>query len=160
MRGLSDLTRHPTAMKKTTSKSTKSPAPATNKSVPAAKSGLTAKPFGSGNTKPAVATKTTPPIASKTTPPMPVKPKRVDTTITALIDVGFGNSLFIRGEGAGLSWDKGTPLDCVADDKWSITLGESARSVVFKFLINDTAWSAGDDYTVAPGTSITVTPVF
>lgn len=161
-------------MKKTT-KSTKSPAPATSKTNAPIKTSVTAKPFAAATVKtaPPIPTKTTPSIpakaaattlakstASKTTPPMPVKPKRVETAITALIDVGFGNSLFIRGEGAGLSWDKGVPLDCVADDKWSITLGESGRPVVFKFLINDTAWSAGEDYTVAPGTSITVTPVF
>ena len=147
-------------MKKTKAKSNKSPAPATSQSVssaPAAKSGLTAKPFAPSKTTPPI------PVPSKTTPPIPVKPvsgKRVQTTITALIDIGFGNLLYIRGEGAGLSWDKGTPLDCISDDKWSITLGESARPVVFKFLVNDTSWSSGEDFTIAPGTSISVTPVF
>ena len=148
-------------MKKTTPKKAKSPAPATSPSVPAAKSGVTAKPFATIKTNPPIGTKTNPPIATKTNPPIPVKPaKRVETTITALIDIGFGNSLYLRGEGAGLSWDAGLRMDCVADDKWSVTLGESARPVVFKFLINDISWSAGEDYTIAPGTSITVTPVF
>lgn len=138
-------------MKKNTSKSTKSPAPAI-KSVP------TAKPFSA--TKPAPAkTKLVAPNAAA--PVMtPVVPKRVETTITALIDVGFGNRLYLRGEGPSLSWDKGVPLDCLADDKWSISLPESARPVVFKFLVNDISWSAGEDYSVAPGTSITVTPIF
>jgi hypothetical protein len=35
------------------------------------------------------------------------KPKAPAVTITAKIDVGFGNALFIRGSGAGLSWSKG-----------------------------------------------------
>ena len=44
-------------------------------------------------------------------------PKVVVTTITALVDVGFGNTLYLRGEGPGLSWEKGVPMKCVTDDK-------------------------------------------
>jgi len=90
----------------------------------------------------------------------PVAPKPVVTSITALIDVGYGNTLFIRGEGPGLSWDKGIALDVVGDNQWKITLPESTRPVVFKFLLNDVSWSGGDDFTVAPGTSLSVTPMF
>jgi hypothetical protein len=133
-------------MKKTTTKSSKSPAPATKPAQPA-------KTTAKAVTK--TKTNTVAPFAVK-----PVAPQRLETTITALIDVGFGNSLYIRGEGPGLSWDKGVGLQCVGDDKWTLSLGESARPVVFKFLINDVSWSVGEDYTVAPGTSITVTPVF
>jgi hypothetical protein len=159
-------------MKKTTTKSTKSPAPAT-KPVTAAKAVAPAKAaVKTGATVPPIPVtktgRTVPPIpvtkTGRTVPPIPaVKPvaaTRVVTTITALIDVGYGNALFIRGEGPGLSWEKGIPLDSTADDKWSIALGESSRPVVFKFLINDVTWSAGDDYSVAPGTSITLTPSF
>ena len=84
----------------------------------------------------------------------------VETTIVAQIDVGFGNSLYIRGEGPGLSWEKGVPLDCIADDKWSLTLGEASRPVVFKLLRNDMTWCGGEDFVVQPGTTLTVTPVF
>ena len=98
----------------------------------------------------------------KTTPvpAVKVKPTVVVTTISATVDVGFGNGLYVRGEGAGLSWDKGLRMECVSDDRWSLALGESPRSVVFKFLINDETWSTGDDFTVAPGDSITLTPTF
>ena len=51
-------------------------------------------------------------------------------------------------------------MECVSDDRWSIALGEAARPFVFKFLINDENWSLGDDYVVAPGSSITLTPMF
>ncbi|MEO6568554.1 MAG: hypothetical protein ABIO94_07295 [Opitutaceae bacterium] len=90
----------------------------------------------------------------------PGAPARLVTGITALINVGYGNTLYIRGEGPGLSWEKGVPLDIIADDKWTITLPESVRPVVFKFLLNDISWSSGEDYMIAPGTSISVTPVF
>ena len=95
--------------------------------------------------------------------PTPVKedvPRASGTKITAQIDVGFGNTLYLRGEGAGLSWEKGLSLDCVADDKWSITFLEASEPVVFKFLINDQTWSLGDDFVAGPGTDLTVTPTF
>lgn len=87
-------------------------------------------------------------------------PKVVVTTITAAIDVGFGNTLYLRGDGPGLNWDEGVPMECVADDKWTLTVAESARPVLFKFLLNDETWCAGDDFSVAPGGSITLTPEF
>ena len=70
------------------------------------------------------------------------------------------NALFVRGEGPGLSWEKGLAMECVQDDLWRVTLAESARSYTFKFLINDTTWSAGPDFTAACGTSVTLTPEF
>lgn len=82
------------------------------------------------------------------------------TTVVAQIDVGFGNRIYLRGEGPGLSWETGVPLECVADDKWSITLPETSQPIVFKLLINDQTWCSGDDYVVQPGRTITVTPIF
>jgi hypothetical protein len=84
----------------------------------------------------------------------------VQTTIVASIDVGFGNALYIRGEGPGLSWETGIPLDCVADDKWSLVLSETARPVVFKLLLNDITWCGGEDFVAQPGSTVTVVPVF
>src|SRR5262245_55893122 len=84
----------------------------------------------------------------------------LSTKIFAKIDVGFGNTLYIRGEGPGLSWEKGVPLDCVADDQWSISLSETARPIVFKFLVNDLTWSVGDDYLAQPGSTAELTPAF
>ena len=86
--------------------------------------------------------------------------KTTRTTIAAQIDVGFGNALYVRGEGPGLSWDKGTMMDCVADDKWVITVSDATRPVVFKFLLNDITWCIGNDCVVEPGASMTTVPVF
>lgn len=113
-------------------------------------------------TKPAKA-----PAAKKTAPTPAAAPAikavpstKVATKIVAKIDVGFGNTLYIRGEGPGLDWEKGVPLDCVADDQWSLTLSATARPVVFKFLINDLTWSVGDDYLAQPGSTTELTPTF
>ena len=86
--------------------------------------------------------------------------KTTRTTVAAQIDVGFGNALYIRGEGPGLSWDKGTMMDCVADDKWVITVSDATRPIVFKFLLNDITWCVGNDCVVEPGASMTTVPVF
>ena len=130
-----------TAMKKNTSSITKSPAPAK---------------------KPALAAKPAKPVAKKKAAPTmkPVATKPVVTTITAKIDIGFGNALYMRGDGPGLSWDKGVLMTCVADSQWQLVLGESARPIVFKFLVNDLSWSAGEDFTAAPGSQVTLTPTF
>lgn len=86
--------------------------------------------------------------------------KTTSTTITANIDVGFGNAIYVRGDGPGLSWDKGLVMDCAADDKWTITISDAVAPIVFKLLLNDLTWCVGNDYTVEPGGSIAVEPTF
>lgn len=149
------------ASKKSSVKSTKSPAPATKTAAakPPAKTKAVKK-------KPAVAAA---PVARATDdlerpaaqPSVkPVTAKSVATTLAARIDIGFGNFLYVRGEGPGLSWDQGLLMTCVGPDLWQITLGESARPFVFKFLVNDLSWSTGPDYTLASGSSRTFLPEF
>lgn len=87
-------------------------------------------------------------------------PKAITTCIAAQIDVGFGNTLYLRGDGPGLSWEKGVIMECVADDRWSITLPESSRPILCKFLINDETWCAGEDYLVKPGQETVFVPSF
>jgi hypothetical protein len=82
------------------------------------------------------------------------------TVITAKIDVGFGNTLYLRGDGPGLSWNKGVALACADDAAWTIALPNSASPVVFKFLLNDETWSRGEDYTAAPGSTAELAPTF
>jgi len=120
---------------KKSSKTTQTPAPA-KKSAPAVRKAPVA------------------PAVKKTAP------KAIVTTISAHIDVGFGNMLYLRGEGAGLSWDKGVVMECTGDEQWTLALRESARPIVFKFLVNDNVWSIGEDYTAKPGASAVFTPVF
>jgi len=108
--------------------------------------------------KPRVLAASKPPTAQPSAPLVVRAP--LVTTITAHIDIGFGNALYLRGEGADLSWDRGTLMHCVADNCWSLPLPESGRPVIFKFLVNDLSWSAGQDYTVASGDTLATTPAF
>ena len=82
------------------------------------------------------------------------------TFISAKVDVGFGNHLYLRGTGPGLSWDHGIAMDCVAADIWTASLKNVKEPVTFKLLVNDVVWSTGNDYLVEPGQSVTVTPSF
>jgi hypothetical protein len=81
-------------------------------------------------------------------------------TITVRIDVGFGNCLFIRGEGEGLNWDKGQPLVCMDGFTWTWSCRPAKEPVTFKLLINDQVWSRGENYEVAAGGQIEVEPGF
>ncbi len=82
------------------------------------------------------------------------------TVITATIDVGYGNTLYLRGDGPGLSWNKGVALTCTADTVWTLTIAGATRPIICKFLLNDTTWSRGEDYTVPAGAVTELVPSF
>jgi hypothetical protein len=82
------------------------------------------------------------------------------TFISAQIDIGFGNHLYLRGEGPGLSWDHGVAMDSLSSNLWTASVKGANLPVVFKVLVNDLTWSSGADYVVEPGQSITITPTF
>jgi len=80
-------------------------------------------------------------------------------TIEAKIDVGFGNTLYLRGEGQGLSWNQGIPLTCVDGATWKWT-GEAKDQLKFKLLLNDAVWCQGEDLVAAPGQKLEISPAF
>jgi hypothetical protein len=87
-------------------------------------------------------------------------PRPTFTVVTAQIDVGFGNTLYIRGEGGGLNWEAGVAMTCAADDAWTVKLPVGSGPVTFKFLLNDLIWCNGENFVVAPGAKVTLTPMF
>ena len=88
------------------------------------------------------------------------KPARVvPTTIEAHVDVGFGNQLFVRGQGAGLSWERGVPLKNVDSQTWQWT-AVATDKLTFKLLLNDAVWAQGADVTASPGQKMEVKPSF
>ncbi len=82
------------------------------------------------------------------------------TTIVATVDVGFGNSLFLRGDAPGLSWSKGVPMDSQSESVWSISIAGVTEAFEFKVLVNDSYWSAGYNLTATPGATIEIAPEF
>lgn len=106
------------------------------------------------------AAKAAPKPASAKPAAAPAKGTVEKTTIIARVDVGFGNSLYLRGEGNGLSWDKGTLLENAGPYEWTFSTTEAKGDLTFKFLINDEMWAEGDNITVAKGGTSISSPVF
>ena len=99
--------------------------------------------------------------AKKTAAPSKKKTSEPPATfISAQIDIGFGNHLYIRGEGPGLNWDHGLAMDCTGTGLWTATVKYAAAPVIFKVLVNDLTWNTGPDYVALPGKSLLVTPTF
>lgn len=82
------------------------------------------------------------------------------TKVKIKFDVGFENKLFIRGEGAGLSWDKGTLLKNVGSDEWTWETSKSFNTAQFKVLINDTHYEDGENHEIKQGSTKAFTPNF
>ena len=83
------------------------------------------------------------------------------TRLLATAYIGIGNRLFIRGEGPGLSWEKGIPLAFVSIGKWRWETTETAATVTFKLYKNDTVeCTALGEQSIAPGHLTEVTAAF
>lgn len=82
------------------------------------------------------------------------------TRITVKYDVGFNNSLFLRGEGPGLAWNKGIKLKNTKADEWVWETNQTFQGGEFKILINDTLFEQGENHKLMPGANVVYTPSF
>lgn len=80
--------------------------------------------------------------------------------VTAHVDTGFGNGLFIRGEGNGLSWERGQLMTCVGGATWIWSAGEAGEASEFKLLLNDQVWCQGENLKLAAGGQLEIWPSF
>jgi len=102
-------------------------------------------PEAPASTKKAVAPK------APSTPPL--------TTVVADLDVGWGNAIYLRGEGGPLRWDQGIQMDC-ADGKWTWSTTEASDGLEFKFVLNDKVWAKGENMSVDSGCTAVLRPKF
>ena len=107
------------------------------------------------NKKPAKET-----TAKKTAAKKTAARKTLKTSIVAYVDVGYGNTLYIRGEGAGLSWEKGIPLKNITAAEWAFETNKATGTLTYKFLINDQVWATGDNLTIQAGSKSISSPQF
>lgn len=82
------------------------------------------------------------------------------TRILVKYDVGFKNHLYIRGCGAGLSWNKGQPLKNIGRDEWIWETQLPFTECAFKVLINDERYEQGENRRIGSGKSLQYTPRF
>lgn len=74
------------------------------------------------------------------------------TRLVATAYIGIGNRLFIRGEGPGLSWEKGVPLQFVSIGKWRWETPDATAPISAKLYKNDQVECLGlGTLTLEPG---------
>jgi len=64
---------------------------------------------------------------------------------------GIGNKPFIRGEGGGLNWDKGMPMEFLGMGKWQWAAPNLQEPVTFRIYKNDEIAAAGEPLCLIPG---------
>lgn len=129
------------------------------------------------STKPCASTKNpidaaSPPHQTATTPPKAstaatntqssslTTKKGPITRLIVKYDVGYPNSIFLRGKGANLSWEKGIPLKNVKPDEWIWETDQQFESCEFKVLINDRSYEIGENHRLTCGESTLHRPKF
>jgi hypothetical protein len=115
-------------------------------------------PTKSKTTKPAAPTKAAPKNTKKPVPTRKTTGKK--TVIVAKVDVGWGNSVYLRGLGGGLSWDVGVLMDNLKKDEWTWSCPAGDGPITYKFVRNDLHWALGPDRIAVPGESCVTTPQF
>lgn len=74
--------------------------------------------------------------------------------------IGIGNKLYIRGDGPGLSWDKGVPMKFVSIGKWGWATDEATGPVACKLYKNDETVALSGEVFLMPGQHVEVTALF
>lgn len=88
------------------------------------------------------------------------RPKNL-TRILIKYDVGFGNTLSIRGHGLpGISWEKGVSLRNTKANEWLFETPATFTLFEFKVLLNDKVYETGPNHCCKCGSDIQYTPHF
>jgi hypothetical protein len=81
--------------------------------------------------------------------------------VTASVFIGIGNKPFIRGSGAGLSWESGVAMEFEEIGKWTwhapIDLQETVEIQIYR---NDQDPDTHGRFTLKPGQRLDLSPVF
>jgi len=118
-------------------------------------------PFG--DQKPLPVVQQEPKFISQASATHEVKPIINKTRILARYDVGFGNKLFVRGEGSPLlNWNRGMEMVCIqGPDLWALELeGSDFTNLKYKILINDAYWEKSNDHEIKTGQQQETKPIF
>lgn len=81
-------------------------------------------------------------------------------TILANIQMGIGSKPFIRGEGGGLSWDKGLPMEYLAIGNWQWTSKKTEALIQFQIYKNDEIPASEEPLSISPGEQQEIHPTF
>ncbi len=82
------------------------------------------------------------------------------TTLVATAFIGAGNKLYVRGEGPGLSWEEGVPMQFVEIGKWSWSTTEATGPISVRVLKNDEDEDRKGLVILEPGQTVSTRPEF
>ncbi len=127
----------------------------------------TSPPFAFAKKSPAAPKRSEggPPISKAPTSPPPATESALSsdgaTRLLVTAYIGIGNKLFVRGDGPGLSPDKGVPLSFVSIGKWRWETADATAPVTVKLYKNDQQECAAlGPVVLAPGHQHEVTADF
>lgn len=90
----------------------------------------------------------------------PKSSKTGSTSVVANVMIGIGNKPYLRGEGAGLSWDEGVPMNFIEIGKWAWTPTRKNAALTVQVYRNDEDPDNGGKIEVRSGEEIEITPDF
>ena len=88
------------------------------------------------------------------------KPASGTTSVIANVMIGIGNKPFLRGEGPGLSWDEGVPMNFIEIGKWSWSPPRKNASLTVQLYRNDEDPDQNGKIEVKAGDKIEINPDF
>ena len=82
------------------------------------------------------------------------------TSVIANVMIGIGNKPYLRGEGPGLSWDEGVPMNFIEIGKWAWSPPRKNASLTIQVYRNDEDPDTSGKFEVKPGEKFELTPKF
>lgn len=82
------------------------------------------------------------------------------TSLVATAYIGIGNKLYLRGDGPGLSWERGVPMQFLAIGKWGWTTTDAEVPVTCRVYRNDDTPMLEENIVIDPGSKSEITPKF
>ena len=82
------------------------------------------------------------------------------TSVIANVMIGIGNKPYLRGEGPGLSWDEGVPMNFIEIGKWAWSPSRKNASLTIQVYRNDEDPDTSGKFEVKPGEKFELTPKF
>jgi hypothetical protein len=82
------------------------------------------------------------------------------TSVVANVMIGIGNKPYLRGEGPGLSWDEGVPMNFIEIGKWAWSPSRKNASLTVQLYRNDNDPDQSGKIEVKAGEKIEITPDF
>ncbi len=85
---------------------------------------------------------------------------RADVSIVVKAHVEEDDVLCLRGEGPGLNWQEGMPMNYTGNDEWRWSAQEITQPITCRIYLNDEISAFGDDIVLQPGETLEVAPTF